>query len=64
MEIMRVGFDNEKYLKMQSAHIMERIEKFGDKLTDRRTDEKYSYWKEAISDFDKKLEGAGVAGRA
>ena len=29
---MRVGFDNEKYLKMQSAHIMERIEKFGDKL--------------------------------
>ena len=39
-------------------------EKFGDKLTDRRTDEKYSYWKEAISDFDKKLEGAGVAGRA
>ena len=32
MEIMRVGFDNEKYLKMQSAHIMERIEKFGDKL--------------------------------
>ena len=30
--IERLGFDNEKYLKMQSAHIMERIEKFGDKL--------------------------------
>lgn len=29
---MRVGFDNEKYLKMQSEHIMERINKFGDKL--------------------------------
>ena len=29
---MRKGFDNEKYLKMQSAHIMERIEKFGNKL--------------------------------
>ena len=30
--IMRVGFDNEKYLKMQSEHIEERISKFGDKL--------------------------------
>lgn len=30
--IMRVGFDNEKYLKMQSEHIQERISKFGDKL--------------------------------
>ena len=30
--IMRVGFDNEKYLKMQSEHIEERINKFGDKL--------------------------------
>ena len=29
---MRVGFDNEKYLKMQSEHIRERISKFGDKL--------------------------------
>ena len=25
MEIMRVGCDKEKYLKIQSAHIMERI---------------------------------------
>ncbi len=30
--MMRVGFDNEKYLKMQSEHIEERINKFGDKL--------------------------------
>ena len=29
---MRVGFDNEKYLQMQSEHIEERINKFGDKL--------------------------------
>jgi len=29
---MRTGFDNEKYLKMQSEHIKERIGKFGDKL--------------------------------
>ena len=29
---MRMGFDNEKYLKMQSEHIEERINKFGDKL--------------------------------
>ncbi len=29
---MRVGFDNEKYLKMQSEHILERIEKFDNKL--------------------------------
>lgn len=27
-----IGFDNEKYLKMQSAHIRERIAHFGDKL--------------------------------
>ena len=27
-----MGFDNEKYLKMQSEHIQERINKFGDKL--------------------------------
>ena len=25
-------FDNEKYIKMQSAHILERIAKFGNKL--------------------------------
>ena len=29
---MRIGFDNEKYLKMQSEHIRNRISKFGDKL--------------------------------
>ncbi len=29
---MRIGFDNEKYLKMQSEYIKERISKFGDKL--------------------------------
>ncbi|MBR1691751.1 MAG: DUF1846 domain-containing protein [Lachnospiraceae bacterium] len=29
---MRIGFDNEKYLKMQSEHIRERISHFGDKL--------------------------------
>ncbi len=29
---MKVGFDNEKYLKTQSEHIAERINKFGDKL--------------------------------
>lgn len=29
---MRIGFDNEKYLKMQSEHIQERINKFGNKL--------------------------------
>lgn len=29
---MRMGFDNEKYLEMQSEHIEERINKFGDKL--------------------------------
>lgn len=28
----KTGFDNEKYLKMQSEHIRERIEMFGDKL--------------------------------
>ncbi|MDE6005047.1 MAG: DUF1846 domain-containing protein [Oscillospiraceae bacterium] len=28
----KIGFDNEKYLKMQSAHIRERIAHFGDKL--------------------------------
>ena len=29
---MRTGFDNDKYLKMQSEHIKERIGQFGDKL--------------------------------
>ena len=29
---MKNGFDNEKYLKIQSEHIKERIAKFGDKL--------------------------------
>lgn len=29
---MRLGFDNDKYLKMQSDHIRERIDQFGDKL--------------------------------
>ena len=28
----RIGFDNDKYLKMQSEHIRERIAQFGDKL--------------------------------
>ncbi len=30
--MMRIGFDNDKYLKMQSAHIKERISQFGGKL--------------------------------
>ena len=29
---MKIGFDNEKYLKIQSEHIRERIAQFGDKL--------------------------------
>ncbi|WP_249028865.1 DUF1846 domain-containing protein [Tannockella kyphosi] len=29
---MKIGFDNNKYLKMQSKHIVERINQFGDKL--------------------------------
>ena len=29
---MKIGFDNEKYLKMQSSHIRERINKFDNKL--------------------------------
>lgn len=28
----KLGFDNEKYLRMQSEHIKERINKFGGKL--------------------------------
>ena len=29
---MKIGFDNDRYLKMQSEHIKERIAEFGDKL--------------------------------
>ena len=29
---MKIGFDNEKYLRMQSEHIRERINQFGNKL--------------------------------
>jgi len=29
---MKYGFDNDKYLKIQSEHIKERIAQFGDKL--------------------------------
>ena len=29
---MKIGFDNDKYLTMQSTHIKERIDQFGDKL--------------------------------
>ena len=29
---MKIGFDNEKYLKMQSEHIRERINHFDNKL--------------------------------
>ncbi len=29
---MKIGFDNDKYLEMQSQHIRDRIAKFGDKL--------------------------------
>lgn len=29
---MKIGFDNDKYLKMQSEYIQKRIDKFGDKL--------------------------------
>ncbi len=29
---MKIGFDNDKYLQMQSEHIKERISQFGDKL--------------------------------
>ena len=28
----KIGFDNDKYLKMQSEHIRQRIAQFGDKL--------------------------------
>ena len=31
---MKIGFDNEKYLKMQSEHIRERINQFDNKLVD------------------------------
>ena len=29
---MKIGFDNNKYLQLQSEHIRERINQFGDKL--------------------------------
>mgnify|MGYP000172853857 CR=1 FL=1 len=29
---MKIGFDNEKYLQMQSSHIRERINQFDNKL--------------------------------
>ena len=29
---MKIGFDNDKYLSMQSAHIRERIAQFDNKL--------------------------------
>ena len=29
---MKIGFDNNKYLKIQSEHIKERMGQFGDKL--------------------------------
>ena len=32
MSFMKYGYDNEKYLKIQSEHIKERIAKFGNKL--------------------------------
>ena len=32
MSESKIGFDNQKYLKMQSEHIRQRIEQFGDKL--------------------------------
>ena len=31
-DTMKIGFDNEKYLKIQSEHIRERIEQFDGKL--------------------------------
>ncbi len=31
-KVQKIGFDNDKYLKMQSEHIKERIESFGGKL--------------------------------
>ena len=32
---MKIGFDNEKYLKMQSEHIRERINQFDNKTVSR-----------------------------
>ena len=32
LKVFRIGFDNEKYLHLQSQHIKERISKFGGKL--------------------------------
>ena len=36
---MKIGFDNNKYLKMQSEHIRERINQFGDKRSEEHTSE-------------------------
>jgi len=30
--LKRIGFDNDKYIELQSKHIRERVDKFGDKL--------------------------------
>ena len=30
--MFKIGFDNEKYLQMQSEHILDRIQSFGGKL--------------------------------
>jgi len=54
---MKYGFDNEKYLKIQSEHIKERIAKFGNKLY---LNEKYlkiqsEHIKERIAQFGNKL---------
>ena len=38
----RIGFDNDKYLSMQSAHIRERISQFGDKLYLEATKKRHS----------------------
>lgn len=36
--VMVYGFDNDKYLEIQSEHIKERISKFGNKLEPERPD--------------------------
>ena len=32
VKMHQIGFDNEKYLRLQSQHIRERIDRFGGKL--------------------------------
>ena len=34
---MRIGYDNDKYIRTQSAHIRERINQFGGKIIARET---------------------------